>query len=185
MPMVAGMAFALSEEYAGNTAPVQPLCLWRYSIRPYLRDCGCYRELPLRRDGNLHDSLAAIVVCRLDHDVADRAVRGTRHSKPDAHLDPRRLSSPAYPPSLCTRLPATSDQPSTSTTKISLNGSDTTTGGSIIMPIDIRTEATTRAMIRKGRNSRNPISNARFSSEIMKAGTRMRSDIASGPDGGG
>ena len=95
--MVAGMAFALSEsslpeEYAGNTAPVQPLCLWRYSIRPYLRDCGCYRELPLRRDGNLHDSLAAIVVCRLDHDAADRAVRSTGHSQPNAHVDTRRLN---------------------------------------------------------------------------------------------
>ena len=32
--------------------------------------------------------------------------------------------------------------------EISLNGSDATTGGSIIMPIDISTEATTRAMIR-------------------------------------
>ena len=35
--------------------------------------------------------------------------------------------------------PATSVQPSTSTKKMSLNGSDTTTGGSIIMPIDIST----------------------------------------------
>ena len=32
--------------------------------------------------------------------------------------------------------------------EISLNGSDATTGGSIIMPIDISTEATTRSMIR-------------------------------------
>ena len=71
-------------------------------------------------------------------------------------------------------------QPSTSTKKISLNGSDTTTGGSIIMPIDISTEATTRSMMRNGRNSRKPISKARFSSEIMKAGTRMRSDISLG-----
>ena len=58
-----------------------------------------------------------------------------------------------YVPSLCTRLPATRVQPSTSTKKISLNGSDTTTGGSIIMLIDIRTDATTRSMIRKGRNN--------------------------------
>ena len=53
------------------------------------------------------------------------------------------------------------------------------------MPIDIRTEATTRSMIRKGRNRRKPISKARFSSEIMKAGTRMRSDMSSGVAGGG
>jgi len=33
---------------------------------------------------------------------------------------------------------------------MSLNGSDTSTGGSIIMPIDISTEATTRSMIRNG-----------------------------------
>jgi hypothetical protein len=32
--------------------------------------------------------------------------------------------------------------------EISLNGSDATTGGSFIMPIDISTEATTRSMIR-------------------------------------
>ena len=53
--------------------------------------------------------------------------------------------------------PATNDQPSTKTKKISLNGSDTTTGGSIIIPIDISTDATTRSMIRKGKNSKNPI----------------------------
>jgi hypothetical protein len=61
-----------------------------------------------------------------------------------------------------------------------LNGSETTTGGSIIMPIDISTEATTRSMIRKGRNNRKPISKARLSSDIMKAGTRTRIDRSSG-----
>jgi len=48
------------------------------------------------------------------------------------------------------------------------------------MPIDIKTDATTRSMIRNGRNKRKPISNPRLSSEIMKAGTRMRSDISAG-----
>jgi hypothetical protein len=62
---------------------------------------------------------------------------------------------------------------------------DTTTGGSIIMPIDISTEATTMSMMTNGRNSRKPISKARRSSEIMKAGTRMRSDIAAASAGGG
>jgi hypothetical protein len=64
-----------------------------------------------------------------------------------------------------------------------LNGSDTTTGGSIIMPIDISTDATTRSMIRNGKNNRKPISKARLSSEIMKAGTRMRIDKSSGLSG--
>ncbi len=62
--------------------------------------------------------------------------------------------------------PATRLQPSTSTKKISLNGSDIITGGSIIMPMDISTEATTRSMIKNGRNNRKPISKARLSSEI-------------------
>ena len=79
--------------------------------------------------------------------------------------------------------PATPVQPSTRTKKINLNGSDTTTGGSIIMPMDISTEATTRSMIRNGRNYREPISKARLSSEIMKAGTRTRMDTSSGPFG--
>src|SRR4029079_16170597 len=52
---------------------------------------------------------------------------------------------------------------------MSLKGSDTTTGGNIIMPIDMSTEATTRSMMRNGRKSKNPISKARLSSEIMKA----------------
>jgi hypothetical protein len=43
-----------------------------------------------------------------------------------------------------------------------LECNDTTTGGGVIMPIDIRTEPTTRSMIRNGRNSRKPISKARF-----------------------
>ncbi len=48
-----------------------------------------------------------------------------------------------------------------------------------------RRPGSSRSMIRKGRNSRNPISNARLSSEIMKAGTRMRSDMSSGRSGRG
>ena len=44
-------------------------------------------------------------------------------------------------------------------------GSDTTIGGSIIMPIEINTEATTRSIIRNGRNRGKLISNARLSSE--------------------
>ena len=73
--------------------------------------------------------------------------------------------------------PATKCQPSTRTKKISLNGSEMTTGGSIIMPIDISTDATTMSMITNGRNSRKPISKARRNSEIMKAGTRIFSGM--------
>ena len=50
------------------------------------------------------------------------------------------------PLKLCTRLPDTSRQPSTMTKKISLNGSDTTLGGSIIMPRLISTLATTMSI---------------------------------------
>ena len=42
-------------------------------------------------------------------------------------------------------------QPSTSTKKISLKGRDTITGGTIIMPIDIRIEATTMSMMTNGK----------------------------------
>ena len=66
---------------------------------------------------------------------------------------------------------------------MSLNGSDTTMGGSIIMPIDIKIDETTRSMTRNGTNKRKPISNARFSSEIMNAGTSTRSDTSSGAFG--
>jgi hypothetical protein len=82
------------------------ILLWHHSVRPYLRDGGGNREYPLHRNGDLRRSLAAIVVCRLDHDVADRAVCSTGHSKLDARLDARRLNSVAHPPSLGTRLPA-------------------------------------------------------------------------------
>src|SRR3546814_19207673 len=71
-------------------------------------------------------------------------------------------------------------QPSTSTKKISLKGSEIITGGSIIMPIDMRMEATTMSMLRKGRNSRKPISKARRSSLTMKAGMSARIGVASG-----
>jgi hypothetical protein len=42
------------------------------------------------------------------------------------------------------------------------------------MPSDISTLATTMSITRKGRNSRKPISKARFSSPTMKAGTSAR-----------
>ncbi len=55
----------------------------------------------------------------------------------------RRLLA-RYPagPKLCTSEPATRYQPSTSTKKMILNGNEIVAGGSIIMPIDMRTVAT-------------------------------------------
>ena len=58
------------------------------------------------------------------------------------------------------------------------------TGGSIIMPIDIRIEATTMSMMRNGTNTMKPISKARRSSLIMNAGRRTRSDTGSRLVGG-
>ena len=96
----AGRALTLHYRYSPfprsacwNTAAVQPLCLWRHSVRPHLRDRGGDREFPLHCDGDLLEPLAAIVVRRLDHDVADRAIRRTGHLEPDARLDARRLNS--------------------------------------------------------------------------------------------
>src|SRR5262249_46388542 len=54
-------------------------------------------------------------------------------------------------PKLLTRLPTTSSQPSTRTKSRSLNGSEITTGGSIIMPMAMRTLATTMSSTRNGR----------------------------------
>ena len=61
-------------------------------------------------------------------------------------------------------------QPSTRTKSKILNGRDTTTGGSIIMPIDSSADDTTMSMIRNGMKTMNPMRNAVFSSLTMKPG---------------
>ena len=63
-------------------------------------------------------------------------------------------------------------QPSTRTNSRILNGSEMKTGGSIIIPIDISVELTTRSITRNGRKIRKPIWKAVLSSEMMKAGIR-------------
>ena len=63
-------------------------------------------------------------------------------------------------------------QPSTRMNSRILNGSEMKTGGSIIMPIDINVDETTRSMIRNGRKIRKPIWKAVLSSEMMNAGIR-------------
>src|SRR5580658_9005299 len=67
---------------------------------------------------------------------------------------------------LLTSDPITRFHPSTSTNNKILNGAETITGGSCTMPTESVIEATTRSMIRNGRNSTAPISNDAFSSLI-------------------
>ena len=61
-----------------------------------------------------------------------------------------------------------------------LNGKETAAGGTIIMPIDISTAATTRSMIRNGKNTRNPISKARCTSLSRNDGTKRESGASIG-----
>jgi len=60
--------------------------------------------------------------------------------------------------------------PSISTKNKILNGSETTVGGNIIMPIDIVIVATTKSIIKNGNSIKKPISNPRLSSESKNAG---------------
>jgi hypothetical protein len=71
--------------------------------------------------------------------------------------------------------PSNRFQPSASTNSMSLKGSATSTGLSIIMPRLISTLATIMSMIRKGMKIRKPIWNALLSSLVTKAGTSTRS----------
>ena len=71
-------------------------------------------------------------------------------------------------------------QPSTSTKSNSLKGNETSDGGSIIMPRDIRVELTTRSMTRNGTNMTKPMMNAVRISDRAKAGTMAAMGIAAG-----
>ena len=77
----------------------------------------------------------------------------------------------AFIQKLATSDPMSRFQPSTSTNSISLNGSEISTGESIIMPMDMSTLATTMSMMRKGMKIMKPIWNAVFSSLVTNAGT--------------
>ena len=68
-------------------------------------------------------------------------------------------------------------QPSTMTNSISLNGSRTSIGDSIIIPMAIGMLATTGSMTRKGQNSMKPIWNAVWSSLVTKAGISTHSGV--------
>src|SRR3954469_12865172 len=76
-----------------------------------------------------------------------------------------------------------SAQPSTITNSKSLNGNDTSTGGSMNMPIDISVELTTRSMMRNGTNTTKPMMNAVFSSESTNAGISVVIGILSRDSG--
>ena len=64
-----------------------------HSVRPDLRDRGGDRELPIPGRRDVRRALAAIMVCRLDHDVAGCGIRCTRYSGPDALPDTGRLTA--------------------------------------------------------------------------------------------
>ncbi len=66
--------------------------------------------------------------------------------------------------------PATRCQPSTIAKKMILNGNEIATGGNIIIPMLIKILDVTMSIIKNGKNNINPISNARFNSDIIKAG---------------
>ena len=57
-------------------------------------------------------------------------------------------------------------------------GSETIIGETIIIPIDMRIEATTMSMMTNGGKVEKPISRALLSSLIIKAGTRTCSGIS-------
>ena len=69
--------------------------------------------------------------------------------------------------------PIIKDQPSTKTNNMSLKGIEIIIGDSIIIPIDIKTLATTRSIITNGMYIKNPIEKALFNSEVMNAGTNV------------
>ena len=61
-------------------------------------------------------------------------------------------------------------QPSSRSNSSSLKGRETNIGLSIIIPKDIRVDAITISITKKGKNKRKPIWNAVFNSEVIKAG---------------
>src|SRR5437764_6019523 len=68
----------------------------------------------------------------------------------------------------------------TRTNSNNLNGSDTVTGGSIIMPIDIRDADTTMSITRNGMYTTNPMMNAARSSDRTNAGISVVSGTSFG-----
>ena len=73
--------------------------------------------------------------------------------------------------------------PSTMTNSRSLNGRETKTGGSIIIPMDMSELETTMSITRKGMKTTKPMMKAVYSSERMKAGMRAARPTSSGLSG--
>src|ERR1700754_5061407 len=113
------------------------------------------------RDGKAHDEAG--------QEHRERDLHGHAHHLHD-EADDFVLGHDMW--KLWTREPQIRFQPSTRMKRRILNGREMKTGGSIIMPIDISVEDTTRSMIRNGRKIRKPIWKAVLSSEMMKAGMR-------------
>ena len=63
--------------------------------------------------------------------------------------------------------------PSTKTNKSNLNGREISIGDNIIIPRDIKIDAMTISITKNGKKIKKPISNAVFSSEVIKAGKTM------------
>jgi hypothetical protein len=73
--------------------------------------------------------------------------------------------------------------PSTSTNNSSLKGSEIITGGSIIIPIDSRTQATTISIIRNGIKIMKPTEKAVVTSLTIKAGISVVIGTSAGESG--
>ena len=71
------------------------------------------------------------------------------------------------------------DHPSTKTNSNNLKGNEINIGDNIIMPNDIRIEAMTISITRKGKKIKKPISNAVFSSEVIKDGSTIDNGMLS------
>ena len=98
------------------------------------------------------DRLTVSDVDRLRRAAEAAGIDGvSQYWSPEVHAAAFSVDPDQPGPKLSTRLPATRCQPSISTKKMSLNGSEMLFGGSIIMPRLIRMLETTTSMTRNGR----------------------------------
>ncbi len=128
-----------AEGFRGAVVPVGQIGLettagtMATQVEAFLKEC---------RIAMVEEGTEVSVVARAAQEHATAKLPGRTAPEPATQ---RHVANP------CTKLPETSRQPSTRTKKISLNGSDTALGGSIIMPRLINTLPTTRSMTRNGR----------------------------------
>ena len=104
-----------------------------------------------------HDRLGGRVTEQFDNDsgaLGRRYARRAGRWRGDTGNLTRRRAHVAYP---LNKASVIFNQPSASTKNPSLNGSDTTVGGTIIMPTAINTDATTRSITINGKKITNPI----------------------------